>query len=81
MRENYHGQTVRQISLSLGKLENDTEVQLDLFDANSWKKRKIGYVVDSIRNRYGPASLLRAVSYTSGGTAKHRAQLLGGHKK
>lgn len=81
MRENYHGQTVRQISLSIGKLERDDEVQLDLFDTNSWKKRKIGYVVDGIRNRYGSASLLRAVSYTSGGTARHRAKLLGGHKK
>lgn len=40
MRENYHGQTVRQISLSIGKLERDDEVQLDLFDTNSWKKEK-----------------------------------------
>ncbi|WP_445506556.1 Y-family DNA polymerase [Niallia sp. 03190] len=80
-KENYNGQTVRQLSISITKLENDYEMQLDLFDTNGWKKRKIGYVVDSIRNRYGPASLLRAVSYTPGGTALQRATLLGGHKK
>ncbi|WP_445487308.1 Y-family DNA polymerase [Niallia sp. 03133] len=81
MSENYRGQTVRSISISITKLENDYEMQLDLFDDNGWKKRKIGYVVDDIRKRFGPASLLRAVSYTSGGTALHRASLLGGHKK
>lgn len=36
--------------------------------------------MDSIRNRYGSAALLRAVSYTDGGTAVKRSQLLGGHK-
>lgn len=80
-RENYRGETVRQISISITKLENDFDMQLDLFDTNGWKKRKIGYVVDHIRNRYGSTALLRAVSYTPGGTALQRAQLLGGHKK
>ncbi|CAI9386643.1 DNA polymerase IV [Bacillus sp. T2.9-1] len=80
MRENYRGQTVRQISVSLSKLVDDYEVQLDLFDNNSWKKRKIGYVVDELRNKFGPTSLLRAVSYTPGGTAVHRSKLVGGHR-
>ena len=79
--EHHRGQTVRQISVSITKLENDNEMQLDLFDTGGWKKRKLGYVVDTIRNRYGSTALLRAVSYTSGGTALQRAQLLGGHKK
>lgn len=79
--ENYRGQTVRQISIAITKLEKDYEMQLDLFDTNGWKKRKIGYIVDKIRYRHGPTALLRAVSYTPGGTALKRAQLLGGHKK
>jgi len=78
--EFYRGQTVRQVSISLTKLERDTEVQLDLFDTNSWKKKKLGYVVDEIRNKFGSTALLRAVSYTHCGTAIHRSGLVGGHK-
>jgi DNA polymerase V len=76
----YTGKTVRQISLSLGNLVDDKEFQLDLFDMGAAKRRELGYVVDSVRGRFGAGSLLRAVSYTAAGTAKHRATLVGGHK-
>ncbi|CRK84022.1 DNA polymerase thumb domain-containing protein [Neobacillus massiliamazoniensis] len=78
--EHYSGKTVRQISLSLGNIVDDRELQLDLFDRGAYKRRDLGYVVDSIRRRFGSGSLLRAVSYTAAGTAKHRATLVGGHK-
>lgn len=78
--EHYNGKTVRQISISLANIADDCELQLDLFDQGAYKRRELGYVVDSVRRRFGPGSLLRAVSYTSGGTAKHRATLVGGHK-
>lgn len=80
LEEHYDGKTVRQIMISLGNIVDDKEFQLNLFDLNGWKKRELGYVVDRIRGRYGPGSLLRAVSYTNAGTAKHRATLVGGHK-
>lgn len=78
--EHYQGKTVRQIGLSLGNLSEDNELQLNLFDLNRSKKRDLGYVVDGIRHRFGSDALLRAVSYTKAGTAKHRAKLVGGHK-
>lgn len=78
--EHYSGKTVRQISISLGNIVNDIELQLDLFDTSAYKRRELGYVVDSVRRRFGSGALLRAVSYTSGGTAKQRAALVGGHK-
>ncbi|WP_066312603.1 Y-family DNA polymerase [Bacillus sp. FJAT-29814] len=78
--EHYNGKTVRQISISLANIVDDCELQLDLFDQGAYKRRELGYVVDSVRRRFGPGSLLRAVSYTAGGTAKHRASLVGGHK-
>jgi DNA polymerase V len=78
--EHYTGKTVRQISLSLGNIVDDKELQLDLFDRGASKRRELGYVVDSVRRRFGAGSLLRAVSYTAAGTAKHRATLVGGHK-
>jgi DNA polymerase V len=78
--EHYTGKTVRQISMAIGNLVEDNELQLNLFDFKADKRRELGYVVDSIRRRYGSGSLLRAVSYTAAGTAKHRAKLVGGHK-
>lgn len=80
LEENYDGKTVRKITITLGNIVDDKEYQLNLFDINGWKKRELGYVVDRIRSRYGPASLLRAVSYTNAGTARTRARLVGGHK-
>jgi len=79
--EHYNGKTVRQISLAISNIVDDCELQLDLFDMGAYKKRDLGYVVDSIRRRFGSASLLRAVSYMAAGTARHRATLVGGHKK
>jgi DNA polymerase V len=55
-------------------------MQLDLFRQNRSKQRTLGYVMDSIRHKYGSDAILRAVSYTPAGTAKHRAKLVGGHK-
>ncbi|MDQ0197404.1 Y-family DNA polymerase [Neobacillus ginsengisoli] len=78
--EHYNGKTVRQISLAIGNIVDDSELQLDLFDMGAYKRRELGYVVDSVRKRFGSGSLLRAVSYTASGTAKHRATLVGGHK-
>ncbi|CEG27747.1 Y-family DNA polymerase [Bacillus sp. B-jedd] len=80
-RQHYTGKTVRQISISLGNIVDDVELQMSLFDMGAGKRRDLGYVVDRIRSRYGSGSLLRAVSYTTAGTARHRASLLGGHKK
>lgn len=78
--EHYNGKTVRQISIALGNIVDDRELQLNLFDKNAAKRRELGYTIDAVRRRFGSGALLRAVSYTAGGTAKHRATLVGGHK-
>ncbi|UQD52641.1 UV damage repair protein UvrX [Bacillus methanolicus] len=78
--EFYEGKTVRKISISLGNIVDDNQMQLSLFDLNGWKKHELGYAVDRIRSRFGSGALLRAVSYTEAGTARHRATLVGGHK-
>ncbi|AST92360.1 Y-family DNA polymerase [Sutcliffiella cohnii] len=76
----YEGKTVRQISVSLSNIVEDSEIQLSLFELDRPKRRQLGYVMDQIRHKHGSASLLRAVSYTAAGTAKHRSTLVGGHK-
>lgn len=76
----YEGSTVRKITISLSNIVNDTQMQLSLLEPKRPKLRKLGYTMDKIRSKYGYDALLWAVSYTSGGTAKHRSTLIGGHK-
>ena len=79
--EHYAERPVRQISISISKLESERSMQLTLFDNQKWRKRKLGATMDHLRSKYGATALLRAVSYTEAGTAAARAQLVGGHKK
>lgn len=70
----------RKISVTLSNIVEDNELQLNLFSSKKPKQRALGYTMDAIRAKYGSASLLRAVSYTEAGTARHRSKLVGGHK-
>ena len=79
--EHYIGKPVRQISLSINNLEEESSMQLSLFEARKWENRKLGAAMDNIRNRYGYAAIYRAVSGTEAGTAIARTKLIGGHKK
>ncbi|QDY47004.1 UV damage repair protein UvrX (plasmid) [Planococcus glaciei] len=80
-REHYLGKPVRQISLSLSNLEEESSMQLSLFEAQKWENRKLGAAMDQIRNRYGYSAIYRAVSGTEAGTAIARTRLIGGHQK
>lgn len=79
--ENYIEQPVRHLSIHISNLEDETSMQLSLFDTQKWQKRRLGAAMDAIRSKYGSTSILRAVSYTEAGTAVQRSGLLGGHKK
>jgi DNA polymerase V len=79
--EFHQDKPVRQISLSITNLQDESSMQLSLFEARKWQKRKLGETMDQIRRKYGTTAILRAVSYTEAGTAIHRSSLLGGHKK
>ena len=70
---------IRQVTVTLSNIEEDVNVQLDLFQTDREKQRLLGYVMDGIRDKYGPRALLRGVSYTNAGTALHRFNLVGGH--
>lgn len=80
LKENYANKPVRQVSISITKLEDEHSMQLNLFEKDNWKKRKLSEAMDNIRNRFGSTALLRAVSYTDAGTAVKRSSLIGGHK-
>ncbi|CAM3454791.1 UV-damage repair protein [Bacillus inaquosorum] len=76
----YSGKTVRSISVTLSNIEDDVNQQLSLFEVDNEKRRKLGFVMDGIRNKYGSKAILRAFSYTTAGTALHRAGITSGHK-
>jgi DNA polymerase V len=76
----YEQRTVRQISIALSNIMSDEEMQLSLFDQMRPKRQKLGYTMDAIRAKHGSDAILRAVSYTKAGTARHRSKLVGGHK-
>lgn len=71
---------IRSLGVSLSQLERDDAVQLSLFEERN-KKWKLGYVMDEIKQRFGPTAILRASSLTSAGQARERARKIGGHYK
>ncbi len=80
LNEFYIGRPVRRLSITLGKLEDETSMQLSLFEQRKWQTRRLGGAMDQLRQKYGSTAVLRAVSYTEAGTARERAKLIGGHK-
>ena len=76
----WEGQPVRSLGVSLSRLTTDQSIQLNLFEDRN-KKTELGYVMDEIKERFGPTAILRAVSLTRAGQALNRAQKIGGHHR
>lgn len=54
--------------------------QLELFNEFDPKRKKVGYVMDSIKDRMGKNAILRAVSITKASTLLECNKMIGGHK-
>lgn len=80
-KEHYTGKPICQISLSISSLEEESSLQLSLFEARKWENRKLGSAMDHIRNKYGYSAIYRAVSGTEAGTTIARTKLIGVHQK
>jgi len=77
----HQGKPVRQISLSITKLEEESSMQLSLFDEQKFEQRKLDAAMDSIRMKYGYSAIYRGISGTGAGTTIARTKLIGGHSK
>ncbi|ATP39506.1 UV damage repair protein UvrX [Solibacillus sp. R5-41] len=75
----FAGEPARQLSVRISNVEQERSIQLDLFDTGKEQRLLLGHTVDSIRERFGATSVLRAVSFTKPGTAISRERLIGGH--
>jgi nucleotidyltransferase/DNA polymerase involved in DNA repair len=78
-REHWDGKPVRSVGMAVTNLEEDEIYQMSLFE-DRIKQRNLGYCMDSIREKYGSTSLIRAASLTRAGQVHQRATKIGGHE-
>ena len=79
--EHFQHKPVRQISLSISNLEEESTMQLSLFEERKFENRRLGSAMDAIRKKYGYSAIYRGISGTQAGTAIARTKLIGGHNK
>ncbi|EJV56355.1 DNA polymerase IV [Bacillus mycoides] len=82
LHEQYTGEHIRSINISLTNLIREGEEQISLFDNVTQREQevKLTKVMDEIRTKFGKNSILRGISYTHSATTRHRNSLIGGHK-
>ncbi|WP_413565472.1 Y-family DNA polymerase [Bacillus sp. 3P20] len=82
LHQQYTGEPIRSINISLTNLIDEGEEQISLFDNVTKREQevKLTKVMDEIRTKFGKNSILRGISYTHSATARHRNTLIGGHK-
>ncbi len=82
LHQQYTGETIRSINISLTNLLQEGEEQISLFDNITQREQevKLTKVMDEIRTKFGKNSILRGISYTHSATARYRNTLIGGHK-
>ncbi|WP_088363335.1 Y-family DNA polymerase [Bacillus cereus] len=83
LHQQYTGEPIRSINISLTNLLQEGEEQISLFDNITQREQevKLTKVMDEIRTRFGKNSILLGVSYTHSATARYRNTLIGGHRK
>lgn len=79
--KHWNGQPVRKIGVGLSELSSDKEYQISIFDTKREKLMALEKVTDTIKHKYGEATILRAASIVPSGQALHHAQKIGGHYK
>lgn len=79
--KHYRRQDIRNIGISCSNLRYTSSLQLSLFDdpESQIKDRRIDFVIDNIRKKYGFKSLVHAYSLMPGARAIARSSLVGGH--
>lgn len=82
LHQQYTGEPIRSISISLTNLIQEGEEQISLFDNITQREQevKLTKVMDEIRTKFGKNGILRGISYTHSATARYRNTLIGGHR-
>ena len=77
----YNYAPIRKVALSFGKLVDDDNVQLNLFESYEEveKDKNLNNAIDEIKDRFGANTLLKASSLLEHSTIKDRNNKIGGH--
>lgn len=76
----YCGKPIRKVGVCVSQLTNKTNRQLSLFDDLAlYEEEQKDLVLDSITDKYGKNSVLRASSLLEDSTIKERNKKIGGH--
>lgn len=80
-RDQWNGEVVRNIAVSLSRLSDNSGLQLDLFQRpeRQIKTAAEDEVLDRLRDRFGSTAVIKAKNLKKGGTFLQRAGLVGGH--
>ena len=72
---------IRKVGISLSKLEENSYIQLDLFNKldDIKKDNNINSTIDEITDKFGNNSILKATSLLKNSTIKSRNNKIGGH--
>ena len=73
---------IRKVSISFAGLVNNNTEQLNLFEnyEKVKKKENINDAIDTIKEKYGKNSILKASSLLRDSTARERNKKIGGHR-
>ena len=74
---------IRKINISLGEIEDDSYLQLNLFEDNKTleEQNELNNVIDLISEKFGDNTILKASSLMEYSTIRKRNNTLGGHNK
>lgn len=78
----YDHSPIRKVSIAFGHLEDNSSIQLNLFNSfeEVERNRSINLTIDSIKMRFGANILLNASSLLEDSTIKDRNNKIGGHR-
>jgi len=77
--ENYRGEWVRKISVSLGNFISDAALQLNLF-RDKEKEYKLAMTMDAVRDKYDSTALMWGRSLKKEAVTMDRSGTIGGHR-
>ncbi len=79
LNENYRGQAVRKVRVSLGNFSNKANMQLNIFD-NRAREIELMKVKDKLQDKYGYQALYYGRSTKPGSIKERIKTTIGGHK-
>lgn len=79
LSENYGGQAVRRVRVTLGNFVEDSSLCLNLFTDEKMKKVAVEEIKDELEKKFGPGALFYARSLLSGSVRERIMNTIGGH--